>query len=488
MKRVVLFLFVIGFYLNAVDAAFGQTVIRDSVTIFPPPGKPGMNVIQSHTDCTTPTTTLPTFILPGTVTITVLPAEFSFPNLVLGPLYISSSRFIGQGDSIGVFSGIVEGSVWSMEFPQARPAIIWLVFGPSGSPDSGPQNQFKRVNLDPFQFDFFMCGIPPGEPSHTENLRKFANFNFRYIPFPVDHFAAAFDATTIAPGEHTRFRVWGMDRYDNQVNGWVADTTFADVSLDANSARYGGLTLNDPNDTTLDSTTYAELENVPSGSFVYFVANGEEPDVDQIITITMTKTNDAGVSGTGTLTITGATELDHFEVTLQPDTIAQGETATITVLAKDADNNTISLSAATPLNFSLDANGESLGHLIAPNGTQAKSLAGIAYGDAAFGNVKYIANDESPASTQTVTVAVVHSDFADKTGGGVVAVEPGLDHFAVTVAPDTIAHNDTATVVVQAKDQDDNDVIIPEDTLLKFALNANGELLGNFIAPNGSQA
>ncbi len=46
--------------------------------------------------------------------------------------------------------------------------------------------------------------------------------------------------------------------------------------------------------------------------------------------------------------------------------------------------------------FSLDASGEFYGNLIAPDGTQAKSLAGIAYGDARAGNVKYVANGEGP--------------------------------------------------------------------------------------------
>jgi hypothetical protein len=324
---------------------------------------------------------------PGTVTISTLANEYSPPGVTLGPLYISNSRFIGEGDTITVFSGISVGRTWTREFPLGHLATIWLVLGPEGTPDSGPHNDFRVVGTYPIDFDFFMCGLP----EDSDESAKFANFNFKHVPFPVDHFAIFPSNTAISPGEFTHFWIFGMDRYDNQINGRVADTTFVDVSLDANSARFGGLTLNDPEeDPGLNPVTFDELENLRVGTLVYFMANGEVPSLAQTITITMTKSNDSNITGTGTLTVPGP--LDHFQVTLQPDTIAQSETATITVQAKDNGNNNISIPNVTPLNFALDANGELLGNFIAPNGSQAKSLAGIPYGNANAGNVKYVAN------------------------------------------------------------------------------------------------
>lgn len=121
--------------------------------------------------------------------------------------------------------------------------------------------------------------------------------------------------------------------------------------------------------------------------------------------------------------ITIKQELDHFAVTITPDTIDHADTATVVVQAKDKNDNDIPMSDATPIDFALDTNGELLGNLIAPNGSQAKSLAGIPYGDARTGKVKYLANGELPDSTKQILVMVSKSDDASKSGIGSVFVE-----------------------------------------------------------------
>ena len=60
-------------------------------------------------------------------------------------------------------------------------------------------------------------------------------------------------------------------------------------------------------------------------------------------------------------------------------------------------------------------------------------------------------------------------------------------HFQVTVQPDTISYSETAVITVQAKDDNGEDFIIPDDTEVDFLLNVNGELYGNLIAPDGTQ-
>lgn len=64
-----------------------------------------------------------------------------------------------------------------------------------------------------------------------------------------------------------------------------------------------------------------------------------------------------------------------------------------------------------------------------------------------------------------------------------------LDHFKVTIVPDTAATADTvaftegAKLIIQAKDKDDNDVVIDANTLLKLSLLTNEEY-GTFINAN----
>jgi len=93
------------------------------------------------------------------------------------------------------------------------------------------------------------------------------------------------------------------------------------------------------------------------------------------------------------------------------------------VQAKDASNADFTIPDETPVDFSLDANGELYGNLVAPDGSQAKSLADITYGDARAGNVKYIANGEGPDSTVQVVITVNRSDDTSIKGIGSVVIE-----------------------------------------------------------------
>ncbi|MGH7457412.1 MAG: hypothetical protein ACRENG_39045, partial [bacterium] len=118
--------------------------------------------------------------------------------------------------------------------------------------------------------------------------------------------------------------------------------------------------------------------------------------------------------------------LDHFEVTATPDTLArtaQRDTSTITIQAKDKNDQDITIPDDALLDFALDANGESLGNLLAPNGSQAKSLTNISYGDARTGKVKYLTNGELPDSTQQISITVSKSDDATIKGTGTVVVQ-----------------------------------------------------------------
>lgn len=61
-------------------------------------------------------------------------------------------------------------------------------------------------------------------------------------------------------------------------------------------------------------------------------------------------------------------------------------------------------------------------------------------------------------------------------------VEPkqNLDHFEVNVTPDTIAHGDTAIIVVQAKDKNNQNVELSGNAVLAFSLDESGATHGSF--------
>ena len=114
--------------------------------------------------------------------------------------------------------------------------------------------------------------------------------------------------------------------------------------------------------------------------------------------------------------------LNQFSLMAVSDTINHSGTTTIKVRAIDSDNNNVDIPEETLLNFSLDENGAKFGSLIAPDGSVAKSLTGITYGDAKAGKVKYIADGEEPDGPKQIVITVVKSDDASINGSGNVVV------------------------------------------------------------------
>ncbi len=62
-----------------------------------------------------------------------------------------------------------------------------------------------------------------------------------------------------------------------------------------------------------------------------------------------------------------------------------------------------------------------------------------------------------------------------------------LTSFRVNLIPDTLAHNDTLTIRVQALDEIGKPMVLPDDYALFFYLDANGEQYGNFLAPGSTE-
>jgi hypothetical protein len=117
--------------------------------------------------------------------------------------------------------------------------------------------------------------------------------------------------------------------------------------------------------------------------------------------------------------------LDHFEVTIIPDTLSEkdtlafAETARLYIQAKDSQNNDIELSSDTLLTFKIETN-ENYGTFIDENGdtinTTPVVLNEITYGVAKDGIIKFAAVKENPDSIVTCRVKVYLQEDTTKKG------------------------------------------------------------------------
>lgn len=96
-----------------------------------------------------------------------------------------------------------------------------------------------------------------------------------------------------------------------------------------------------------------------------------------------------------------------------------------------------------------------------------------------------------PLENPTGSYCFIGEFYSTLFGDGEVVVNIGtLDHFEITIIPDTLAEKDTlafgegAKLIVQAKDVEDNDVELQSDKLLTFKVEIN-ESYGTFIDVNG---
>jgi hypothetical protein len=121
--------------------------------------------------------------------------------------------------------------------------------------------------------------------------------------------------------------------------------------------------------------------------------------------------------------------LHHFVVTVQPDTVVHGDTATVHVQAKDKDNQDIRVDGETLLSALLDAAGQTYGKLIGV--TTTGPLVEISYGEIQVGKLRFVADGDNPIGleAQQVKISVVLSEDETKEGVGTVAVKPSIEKF-----------------------------------------------------------
>ena len=158
-----------------------------------------------------------------------------------------------------------------------------------------------------------------------------------------------------------------------------------------------------------------------------YVAGGPAPGEPRESEVTVEKADDPSINGTGSVWV--RTEaLHHFAVTATPDVVYHSKTSTLTVQAKDENGEDTWISGATPLSFSLDANGEKYGHL--------EGAEGATYSGAQSGKVTYVADGENPMGCPAQAVQITVSSEAGKSGTGSLAVHCSL-------VPGRYAQNDS---------------------------------------------
>ena len=162
----------------------------------------------------------------------------------------------------------------------------------------------------------------------------------------------------------------------------------------------------------------------------------DDTEVEDAETITLTARHGATAAGTATVTI-ARSDTPNFSLTVSPDTIAEGETATVTV-------TTGGVTFGTAQHIALDFAGSTAAgadYVVAPRSITiaADALAGS--------TVITALNDTEVEDAETIALAASHGATAAGTGSVTIARNDQPD-FSVTVSPDTIAEGETAVVTV----------------------------------------
>jgi len=121
--------------------------------------------------------------------------------------------------------------------------------------------------------------------------------------------------------------------------------------------------------------------------------------------------------------------LHHFLVTVQPDTIVHGDTATVYVQAKDQGDRDVDPPSGTLVNVVLGA-AEIHGDLQYLQ-QKGKTVVDIPYPDVKSGGVKFIADGENPIDTGPQTIAIGVTKVKDEriAGTGSVLITPLFEKF-----------------------------------------------------------
>jgi hypothetical protein len=158
--------------------------------------------------------------------------------------------------------------------------------------------------------------------------------------------------------------------------------------------------------------------------------------------------------------------VDHFNLSVIPDTILFYNYATVSALAVDQNGNEAIL--GNNINIALSAEPNSIG--IFNSGAVAR------YGDLKAGRVLYEANKTQPSQTQDVSLMV--SAHGKSGTGKVVVKENNVDHLVMNVERDSMMFNESTNIRVLAVDKDGNESLLGDD--VNITLSASPNTIGTF--------
>ena len=121
--------------------------------------------------------------------------------------------------------------------------------------------------------------------------------------------------------------------------------------------------------------------------------------------------------------------LDHFAVTVIPDSIRHDESAIIKIQGKDKENNDIEPSADTKVHVTIPSD-DVYANLVY-EGAKAKSITEVPYADAKTGKVTIVADGEDPVNLgpQKITIGATKVGKESTAGSGTLKLKPSIDKF-----------------------------------------------------------
>jgi hypothetical protein len=144
-----------------------------------------------------------------------------------------------------------------------------------------------------------------------------------------------------------------------------------------------------------------------TGGYVKYVADGENPPWQEQVRIQYSSSNPAISAVEETLHVARGA---WFQTTVTPDTVLHGDTAVVTVIAKDKDGNNAWLPDTTHISLSLDST--RLGSFMDESGQKhASPYGGCMYGDVRQGRVRFVADGERVLVVTRSTVRSACSDL-----------------------------------------------------------------------------
>lgn len=303
---------------------------------------------------------------------------------------------------------------------------------------------------------------------------RFSDFPFTiwvngiYTGMPTYEVVA--DTETVAYEDTTALNViaWCEDLDDPVI---ISDDTRLDFSI-FRGEQYGSYLLRDG--TEAKSITDVKYEDVRLGK-VQFIINGEMPLNECYIILKATNTGANYPSGMGLLAVLPSAI--QFVLSSQKDPIRYSENTTLHMQAI-LKGKPIAPPEETKFFLTIEQNGQKYGAILLNDSTIVEPDMAVSYQNLSTGKIKYHANGIKSDSPVTVKITATQSSDPSIVVFEILNILPPLDHFQVSVIPDTVKHENQAVIMVKAKDKNNNDIDLSSSAFVSFALDTAGIVYG----------